>query len=321
MTALIELDRLSIDYLTPSGAVHAVSNLDLTIERGEVLGLVGESGSGKSTLISSMMALLPRNARITGGLRFDGRDLAAMGEAERRSLRGNGIAAIFQDPFTALNPIVSIGTLLVEVQHHKRERDKQEKRRRAVEMLRRVGISDAEQRMRQHAFELSGGMRQRVAIAAALLTDPVLLIADEPTTALDATTEAQIIELLREARSMVDGAIVFVTHHLGLVAELCDRVAVMYAGEIVEAGPVATLFARPQHPYTRALLECDPALIEEATRQLPTIRGSIPNLAETEAGCRFAPRCPEARGICTAEPPPLVLGESGARAFCHRPLA
>jgi peptide/nickel transport system ATP-binding protein len=321
MTPLIALDALSIDYQTPSGPVHAVRDLNLTIRRGETWGLVGESGSGKSTLVSSMMALLPTNARATGALRFDGRDLLAMSESDRRQLRGNGIAAIFQDPFTALNPIVSIGALLVEVQHHKRDRSRKDRRDRAMAMLTRVGISDAEKRMRQFPFELSGGMRQRVAIAAALLTDPVLLIADEPTTALDATTEAQIVDLLRRTRSEIDGAIVFVTHHLGLVAELCDHAAVMYAGEIVESGPVETLFARPRHPYTRALLECDPALLHTATRTLPTIRGSIPNLSELRAGCSFAPRCVEAGAICATAPPPFVAGVEGGAAYCHRPLA
>jgi peptide/nickel transport system ATP-binding protein len=318
---MIELDGLSIDYMTPGGPVHAVRNLTLTIERGQVWGLVGESGSGKSTLVSSMMALLPTNARTTGALRFQGRDLVAMSEADRRALRGNGIAAIFQDPFTALNPIVSIGTLLVEVQHHKRDRSRADRRERAIAMLTRVGISDAPKRMRQFPFELSGGMRQRVAIAAALLTDPLLLIADEPTTALDATTEAQIVDLLRRTRSVIDGAIVFVTHHLGLVAELCDHAAVMYAGEIVEAGPVEALFAHPQHPYTRALLDCDPALLQTATRTLPTIRGSIPNLSEIRVGCSFAPRCAEAAAVCATMPPLLVDGPGGGWAYCHRPLA
>jgi peptide/nickel transport system ATP-binding protein len=318
MTPLLEIQGLSIDYQTPRGPVHALRGIDLTVERGEVLGLVGESGSGKSSLISSMMALLPANATLGGSLHFEGRDIAAMGERERRKLRGDGIASIFQDPFTALNPVVAIGTLLIEVQHHKRGLSKHEKKARAIDMLTRVGISDPEHRLRQYAFELSGGMRQRVAIAAALLTDPTLLIADEPTTALDATTEAQIIDLLRQTRTMVQGAIVFVTHHLGLVAALCDRVAVMYAGEIVEIGPVASIFAAPQHPYTKALLECDPAMLRDVARRLPTIGGTVPDLHELPAGCAFAPRCPTACASCAQTPAPIVASAGGGWARCHR---
>lgn len=318
MTPLLDIQGLSIDYMTPRGAVHAVRDIDLTIERGEVLGLVGESGSGKSSLISSMMALLPTNARVDGSLHFEGQDIAAMDERDRRRLRGDGIASIFQDPFTALNPVVQIGTLLIQVQHQKRDRSRREKRARAVEMLTRVGISDPEHRMRQYPFELSGGMRQRVAIAAALLTNPTLLIADEPTTALDATTEAQIIDLLREARSLVQGAIVFVTHHLGLVSALCDRVAVMYAGEIVEIGPVASIFTDPQHPYTRALLNCDPAMLHDVVRRLPTIGGTVPDLHQLPAGCAFAPRCPTALDGCSRSPAPIVASAGGGWARCHR---
>jgi len=318
MTPLLDIQGLSIDYQTPRGPVHALRGIDLTVERGEVLGLVGESGSGKSSLISSMMALLPANAHLEGSLYFEGRDIAAMGERERRKLRGDGIASIFQDPFTALNPVVAIGTLLVEVQHHQQDLSRREKKARAVDMLTRVGISDPEHRLRQYPFELSGGMRQRVAIAAALLTNPTLLIADEPTTALDATTEAQIIDLLRQTRSMVQGAIVFVTHHLGLVAALCDRVAVMYAGEIVEIGPVASIFAAPQHPYTRALLECDPATLRDVARRLPTIGGAVPDLHELPAGCAFAPRCPTACTSCAQTPAPVVASAGGGWARCHR---
>ncbi|MCW0180205.1 MAG: ABC transporter ATP-binding protein [Zavarzinia sp.] len=318
--ALLEIDHLSIRYATPRGTVQAVRDVNLTIRRGEVIGLVGESGSGKSSLVSSMMALLPDNAAVDGRLRFEGTDIVALPETGRRQLRGNGIAAIFQDPFTALNPVVTIGDLLVAVQHHDHGAGTREKRRRATEMMARVGISDAGRRLRQYPFELSGGMRQRVAIAAALLTHPTLLIADEPTTALDATTEAQIIDLLRRNRSAVDGAIVFVTHHLGLVAQLCDRVAVMYAGEIVETGPVGAVFANPRHPYTRALIACEPALIRAATRRLPTIGGAPPDLTAPPAGCGFAPRCPLADETCRSLAPPVVATGENATARCHKVL-
>ncbi len=319
---LLEIRDLVIDYRTAKGAVHAVRGVNLTVERGQVLGLVGESGSGKSTLVSAMMALLADNARVSGSLLFEGRDLTTMTERQRRHLRGNGIASIFQDPFTALNPVVSIGTLLTEVQHHKPDRSRAEKKRRAIEMLIRVGISDPERRLKQYAFELSGGMRQRISIAAALLTEPALLIADEPTTALDATTEAQIVDLLRRSRDLVDGAIVFVTHHLGLVAELCDQAAVMYGGEIVEVGPVRRLFKAPTHPYTKALLQCDPALLHEPTRHLPTIGGTIPNLQSEIAGCSYSPRCAEAMERCTTTSPRKVEISDGSWdggwARCHR---
>jgi peptide/nickel transport system ATP-binding protein len=322
MTApLLAIRNLAIDYRTPAGPVHAVRGIDLTLEAGQTLGLVGESGSGKSTLVSAMMGLIADNAAISGALEFEGRDLIGMADAERRRLRGNGIASIFQDPFTALNPVVSVGDFLREVQHHKHGLTRDQKRARSTQMLERVGISDPQQRLRQYPFELSGGMRQRVAIAAALLTEPRLLIADEPTTALDATTEAQIIDLLRRNRTLVGGATVFVTHHLGLVAEFCDVVAVMYAGEIVETGPVRRIFRQPAHPYTRALLACDPAMLGEATRILPTIGGSIPNLVNRPAGCSFAPRCDLAVERCTAAPPPPVEVMAGGWARCLRAVA
>jgi len=320
MSALVDIDRLSVVYDTPDGQVQALTDISLSIERGEVLGLVGESGSGKSTLVSALLALLPGNAQSHGRLALEGRDLLSLPARELQRLRGGGIAAVFQDPFTSLNPVVSIGDHLVEFQHHDHSRNRAEKRKCAVEMLARVGISDAERRLRQYPFELSGGMRQRVAIAAALLTQPRLLIADEPTTALDATTEAQIVALLKQVRGEVDGAIVFVTHHLRLVAQLCDRVAVMYAGRVVEIGATAQLFAAPLHPYTRALLDCDPASIAGTRRRLPTIAGSVPSLLDLPPGCSFAPRCSRATAACRERCPPPVPRHDGGWALCSRPL-
>jgi len=325
VTPLLDIADLSITYATASGPVRALKDVSLRIEKGEVLGLVGESGSGKSTLASAMMALLPANATISGRLAFNGADLFALDPEARRRLRGNGVAAIFQDPFTALNPATRIGAQLVEFQHHKTGIGHAERTRRAVAMLARVGISDPERRMRQYPFELSGGIRQRVLIAAALLTEPQLLVADEPTTALDATTEMQIIALLRASRALVDGAIVLVTHDMGLVADLCDRVAVMYAGELVEAGPTAEVVAHPRHPYTRALLACDPALITVQTRHFPTIPGQVPDPGIPRDGCAFAARCTEASGLCHTTPPPMVsigIGDDGGDfARCHRLVA
>lgn len=272
MDAVLDLKNVSITYGQGSARVEAVRNVSFTVRKGEILGLVGESGSGKSSLVSAMLALLPKYAHLEGQLWIEGKDLSLMSAAEQRRLRGQTVATVSQDPFTALNPVVPIGRQLVEFQHWLPDMGAREKRDRAREMLARVGLSDPDIRMRQYPHQLSGGIRQRVAIAAALLTSPRLLIADEPTTALDATTEAQIVEIIRETRDLVDGSIVLVTHDMGLVGALCDRVAVMYRGELMEEGATADVFAHPASSYTRALLACDPARITEPTRRLPTIQ-------------------------------------------------
>lgn len=313
--SLLEIDDLSVTYSSADGPLRALSNISLSLEKGEVLGLVGESGSGKSTLVSALLTLLPDNARTSGRLRWHGEDLLTLSAAARRQLRGNGIATVSQDPFTALNPVLTIGKQLVAFQHHK-SGSRGEKRARAIAMLDRVGISDPAGRMKQYPHELSGGIRQRIAIAAALLTEPELLIADEPTTALDATTEMQVVELLKASRQLVDGAIIFVTHDLHLVSTLCDRVAVMYAGELIETGPCDQIFAAPSHPYTRALLACDPARIDTPTRELPFIAGSVPLPGMARQGCPFQPRCSEAFAPCALENPPAVFSADGTRRVC-----
>lgn len=312
---LLEIDDLSVTYNSPDGPVKALSNISLNLQKGEVLGLVGESGSGKSTLVSALLTLLPDNAHASGRLCWHGEDLLTLSATARRQLRGNGIATVSQDPFTALNPVLTIGKQLVAFQHHKTG-SRREKRTRAIAMLERVGISDPQGRMRQYPHELSGGIRQRIAIAAALLTEPELLIADEPTTALDATTEMQVVELLNASRRLVDGAIIFVTHDLHLVSSLCDRVAVMYAGELIETGPCAEIFTTPSHPYTRALLACDPARITTPTRQLPFIAGSVPVPGMARQGCPFQPRCAESFAPCAQETPAAVLSADGTRMVC-----
>lgn len=271
MSAIVDIRDVSITYGRGPGAVAAVRKVSLSVNTGEILGLVGESGSGKSSLVSAMLGLLPPNAQLSGSLAIEGQDLAALSPAQLRRMRGTVVATVSQDPFTALNPVVPIGEQLVEFQHWQAG-SRRDKTRRARDMLARVGLSDPDIRMKQYPHQLSGGIRQRVAIAAALLTSPRLLIADEPTTALDATTEAQIVELIRQTRELVDGSIVIVTHDMGLVGELCDRVAVMYRGELMETGAVAEVFANPRSSYTRALLACDPARITEPTRHLPTIQ-------------------------------------------------
>jgi peptide/nickel transport system ATP-binding protein len=315
---LLDIRDVTINYATERGVVPAVRHVNLSVSHGEVLGLVGESGSGKSSLVSAMLALLPRNASAAGELFFNGEDVFKLSAREQRRLRGKAIAAISQDPFTALNPVMAIERQLVEFQHHRTDLTRREKRLRALDMLTRVGLSDPGVRMRQYPHQLSGGIRQRIAIAAALLATPRLLIADEPTTALDATTEVQVIEIIRESRSLVDGSIVFVTHDMGLVGEICDRVAVMYGGELVETGPVADVFRNPSHPYTRALLECDPARIEVPTRHLPTIGGLVPAPGALPAGCIFSPRCAAALDICRTTAPKFVAHENGRAAACHR---
>jgi peptide/nickel transport system ATP-binding protein len=274
MSTVVEMHDVSITYGRGASAVAAVRNVSLSVRKGEILGLVGESGSGKSSLVSALLGLLPPNATLAGSLSIEGRDLAAMTPAAQRRMRGTMVATVSQDPFTALNPVVPIGRQLIEFQHWQAGSTR-DKALRARDMLAKVGLSDPDIRMKQYPHQLSGGIRQRVAIAAALLTSPRLLIADEPTTALDATTEAQIVELIREMRELVEGSIVIVTHDMGLVGELCDRVAVMYRGELMETGTVADVFSRPESSYTRALLACDPARIVEPTRRLPTIQSIL----------------------------------------------
>ncbi|WP_027054657.1 ABC transporter ATP-binding protein [Mesorhizobium erdmanii] len=317
MTGSLAASDLSVRYETPHGAVHALRHVDIEAHPGEVIGIVGESGCGKSTLVTALANLLPANARIDGSISYNGIDLAKLDAHRQRLLRGDEIALVSQDPMTAFNPVLTIGDQLVDFQHHRKDLSRAQKRARIAAMLGRVGIADAERRMQSYPHELSGGMRQRVAIAAALLTDPGLLIADEPTTALDVTMEAQIIHLLRELRRDYNGIIIVVSHHLGVIAELCDRVYVMYAGEVVEGGEVDAIFHDARHPYTQALLACDPARFHERLDRLPTIPGSLPNLTQPPSGCVYAPRCDRAFARCATVAPPLVNLVASHVARCH----
>ncbi|MGZ9811389.1 ABC transporter ATP-binding protein [Pseudoroseicyclus sp. H15] len=313
MEPVLDIDDLSLEY---TGGVQALREVCLSVRPGEVLGIAGESGCGKSTLASAMISLLGAGATITGGVvRLKGEAMSEMPERKRRALRGREIAMVFQDPITAFNPVLRIGEQLIDFQINA-GCSRGEKRRRAKDMLAKVGL-EPDLAMSRFPHELSGGMRQRAAIAAALLMRPAVLIADEPTTALDVTMEAQIIHLLRELQAEVGCAIVIVTHHLGVIAELCDRVAVMYAGQVVEVAPVDDLYHAPLHPYTQALLSCDPSIIEKGTGRLPTIGGRLPDLAAPPAGCAFAPRCPQASDICQG-PPPRRRPSSGREALCHK---
>jgi peptide/nickel transport system ATP-binding protein len=290
--------------------------VNLDIPRGRIVGIVGESGSGKSTLALAVLRLLPSNAAPPeGAIGFDGRDLLQLGEAEMRQLRGSRIAMIFQDPMTSLNPVFTIGTQLVDAQRS-HARDASGARQRALEMLRKVGIPDADGRLDDYPHQFSGGMRQRIMIAMALLARPDLLIADEPTTALDVTIEAQITRLILALRTEVSGTILFISHSLGLISEICDDVVVMYAGTVVETAPAAELFASPRHPYTALLLECELSLDERGDRRLRSIAGDVPNLMAIPPGCIFADRCPKVMERCRVESPPLLDAGERHRAAC-----
>ena len=314
---VLEIRDLRVTFPTESGDVQAVRGVDVTVGAGEMLGVVGESGSGKSVTFLAAMGLLPKNAKIEGSVKVHGQELVGMSNTHMRSQRGKRISMIFQDPLSALNPTHKIGHQVSEMIRSHNDVSKAAAWDRSIELLDIVGIPQPRTRASQYPHEFSGGMRQRISIAMSLLLKPEILIADEPTTALDVTMEAQILHLLRSLRSEINGAILFISHNLGAVAELCDRVVVLYAGEVVEQGNVADIFARPQHPYTKALLECDPARIEQATRTLPTIPGDVPNLLNVPAGCVFAPRCSVAIETCRTAPPPDVAAGVDHTARCH----
>ncbi|CDX24976.1 dipeptide transporter; ATP-binding component of ABC superfamily [Mesorhizobium plurifarium] len=314
---LLEIRDLNLDFGTSRGRVHALRNVGLNVPAGQVVGIVGESGSGKSTLAYTVMGLLPENADvISGSILFEGKDLRKMPAQARRALLGDRLSMIFQDPMAALNPVRTVERQMIDIQHHD-QGSRNDKRARAVEMLHRVGIPDPESRIGAYPHHFSGGMRQRVCIAMALLVKPALLVADEPTTALDATLEVQIIHLLKELQQEIGCSVLFVSHHLGAVAELCDRVAVMYAGEVVEQGAVRDIFHNPTHPYTRALLECDPGRIKKSTRTLPTIPGEVPSLLGSKTGCIFSSRCRQAFDRCGQENPVVYRIGLDHVARCH----
>ena len=314
-TPVLDIRDLSVDYQTDRGVLHALRHINLQIEAGRIVGIVGESGCGKSTLISTIIRLLAPNATIAAGaVHFKGRNLLDLDPDGMRALRGNEISMVFQDPMTSLNPVLSIGRQMTDIQYRDAS-SKAEKRARAIRLLERVGLPDPAEQLRRYPHHLSGGMRQRVAIAMALMTQPALLIADEPTTALDATLEVQIIERLKQLQRDFGCAILFISHHLGVIAELCDEVVVMYAGELVESGSTRDVFLSPRHPYTRKLLECDPARIQKASRNLPVIAGKLPDLVDLPRGCVFRERCDLAVDVCTREQPRLDNGDH--RAACH----
>jgi peptide/nickel transport system ATP-binding protein len=314
---LVRIRDLVLEAATARGTARILRGIDLDIGRGRILGIVGESGSGKSSLAACLLRLLPPNVtRLTGGVEFGGVDLLGLDAAAMAEWRGTRIAMIFQDPMTALNPLFTVGTQLVDVIRRRQPGiARSEALARAEGMLKRVTIADPRARLSAYPHELSGGMRQRVMIAMALLAGPDLLLADEPTTALDATVEAQIVALLEELRRDFSGSIVFISHHLGLVAQLCDDLCVMYGGSVVETGPASPVIGHPLHPYTRALLACE--IGEADGGRLVSIPGDVPDPVAPPPGCVFAPRCPRAEARCTAEPPALRGAGEGRRAACH----
>ena len=306
MSALLSIRSLDVRYATERGPARVLRAVDIDIPENAVVGVVGESGSGKSTLALTLMDLLPGNARQSAAsLLFEGVELSSLTPAQRRQLRGTKMAMVFQDPMSSLHPLFTIGTQMVDIQRSKHPAlSRHLLWQRAAGMLTRVGVPDAAARMGRYPHEFSGGMRQRVMIAMALLVQPKLLIADEPTTALDATIEAQIVELLRDVRRDIRGSVILISHSLGLVADLCDHVVVMYAGQIVEEGPVDAVFGGPRHPYTQALLACeiDPLRVVDKGAPLPRIPGAPPDLVNVPEGCVFAPRCSQRHERCGVAP-------------------
>ena len=317
---LLAIEGLKTHFATDDGMVHAVDGVDLTIHRGETVGVVGESGCGKTVTAHTVMKLvaMPPGRIVAGRILWQGRDLVPLGPDEMRSIRAKEIAIVFQEPMTSLNPVYTVGEQIAEVIRLHERLGQRAALEKTVEMLKLVHISDPERRVHDYPHQFSGGMRQRVMIAMALSCRPQLLIADEPTTALDVTIQAQILDLLGELKQRLGMAVMLITHAMGVVAETAQRVVVMYAGKVVEEGAVGDLFASPLHPYTQGLIRSIPRVDTAATakRRLEAIAGVVPSLLNPPPGCRFAPRCPHARAICTAETPPLREVRPGHKVAC-----
>jgi glutathione transport system ATP-binding protein len=303
---VLEVDDLNVRFPTDDGVVHAVRGVSYRLMPGEVLGIVGESGSGKSVTSLAVMGLLPRSARISGSVRFQGKELIGLDDRDMSAVRGARIAMVFQDPMTSLNPVYRVGRQLAEaLQTHDRGMSDRDASRRAVELLDLVGIPNPDQRVNQYPHEFSGGMRQRVVIAIAMANQPDVIIADEPTTALDVTVQAQVLETLKTAQAETHAALVLITHDLGVVAGMADRVLVMYAGKPVESGDVDDIYYRPRMPYTVGLLGSLPRVDRGERQRLTPIQGAPPSLLNLPPGCPFTPRCPMSDSVCETEEPPL----------------
>jgi peptide/nickel transport system ATP-binding protein len=319
--ALLSVEDVSVDLPTPRGNLRAVDHVDLSIGAGRTLGIVGESGCGKTMLSRAILQLLPNKAKLSGRVMFDGQDIVRLKTERLRKLRGRSLAVVFQDPMTSLNPVLTIGTQLIETLQEHLELDALAAKKRSVELLAAVGIPAPEQRLSQYPHQLSGGMRQRVAIAIALSCEPKLLIADEPTTALDVTIQAQILDLLAREQRRRHMAMIIITHDLGVVAGRTDEVAVMYAGRIVERAPTPALFKKMHMPYTQALLAAIPKIDAAPHTALPAITGRPPDPTRPLQGCSFSPRCRYASGLCHQQKPVLTAAESLEHQFaCFHPI-
>lgn len=316
---LLEVNDLSISFFNKSGEIQAVRDISYTLRKGEVLGIVGESGSGKSVSSHGILRLTPDTGKVKNGeILFHGKDILKMSKKELQELRGNKIAMIFQDPMTSLDPLFTVEYQLNESLKKHTNLDAAGRRNRMIELLTLVGINQPERRVKQYPYEFSGGMRQRVMIAMALSCDPELLIADEPTTALDVTIQAQIIDLLKELKQKLGMAIIFITHDLGVVSDICDKIIVMYAGKIVENGMSRQIFYDKRHPYTEGLLASVPDIESDVNEKLKPIKGNPPDMSCVKPGCAFAPRCAHAMQICIREAPPLFEVEEEHASACWR---
>lgn len=315
---VLDVTDLNTIFRTRDGEVHAVNHVDFSLATGELVGVVGESGSGKSVTMMSLLKLLPSPPAeiVSGRVMFKGRDVLQMSDEELRELRGGDIGFIFQDPMTSLNPVFTVGYQLTEAVRQHLDISKKEARQRAADLLARVGIAQPAQRLKDYPHQFSGGMRQRVMIAMALACEPEVLIADEPTTALDVTIQAQILELVRDLRRDRGMGIIWITHDLGVVAGIADRVIVMYAGQIVEHAGVNELFSNPQHPYTKALLDAMPGVNSDGTERLRSIAGQPPALTQPPQSCSFAPRCEHASDQCRVQNPPLIETADNHQVAC-----
>ena len=318
MSHLLEVKGLTCAFSGDAGETVSVDHIDFQVDEREIVCIVGESGCGKSVTSLAIMGLLGRGgAVIDGSVSFEGKNLVGLSERELDEVRGNRISMIFQDPLTSLNPVFTVGNQITESLRRHKQLSKQEARRQAEEILRRVGMPDAAKTMKKYPHTLSGGQRQRVMIAMALCCNPALWIADEPTTALDVTIQAQIMSLLKELKEELSMSIILITHDIGLVAKMADRVLVMYAGQLVEEAKVKQLFKEPAHPYTKALLRSVPGIYDDEQRQLASIPGMVPEQYDRMTGCRFADRCPYRVSACDAPQPPFLL-DNGHWARCHR---
>jgi oligopeptide/dipeptide ABC transporter, ATP-binding protein, C-terminal domain len=315
MSSLLEVENLEINLLTQNGTVKAVRGVSLSLEPKDTLAIVGESGSGKSMMVKGIMKLLPKTGRVAGQVTFDGKDITNLNDRQMRKLNGSEISMIFQDPMTSLNPTMTIGKQIIEILSEHKKMSSRQMKERALEFLGLVGISFPEKRFSQYPHQLSGGMRQRVVIAIALACNPKVLVADEPTTALDVTIQAQILDLMKSLQSRVNTSIILITHNLGVVASIANKVAVMYGGKIVESGLVDEIFYHAQHPYTLGLIASIPKIHETAS-ELKTIPGTPPDLIDPPKGCPFAPRCEKARKVCQQYQPEYTQISSTHRSAC-----